>query len=78
MKQQLCLDHDVQKNLLCSVSVTLKTCNEEDDVSDEERIYMNVETLNTYGNFTKQPEGAEEEETEEKEIKIPSIEVILV
>uniref|UniRef100_A0AAZ1Y614 Ig-like domain-containing protein n=1 Tax=Oreochromis aureus TaxID=47969 RepID=A0AAZ1Y614_OREAU len=47
-------------------TVTLKSCNEEDDISDEERIYMNVETLNTYRNFTKQLEGAEREETEEK------------
>ncbi|XP_019209739.1 uncharacterized protein LOC109194238 isoform X1 [Oreochromis niloticus] len=47
-------------------TVTLKSCNEEDDISDEERIYLNVETLNTYRNFTKQLEGAEREETEEK------------
>ncbi|XP_042071722.1 deleted in malignant brain tumors 1 protein-like isoform X2 [Haplochromis burtoni] len=51
-------------------TVTLKTCNEEDDVSDEERIYMNVETLNTYRNFTKQTGRAKREETYEKERKV--------
>nr|XP_024655905.1 uncharacterized protein LOC106676706 [Maylandia zebra] len=51
-------------------TVTLKTCNEEDDVSDEERIYMNVETLNTYRNFTKQTGRAKREEIYEKERKM--------
>ncbi|XP_035770505.1 uncharacterized protein LOC102795925 [Neolamprologus brichardi] len=51
-------------------TVTLKTCNEEDDISDEERIYMNVETLNTYRNFTKQTGRAKREETYEKERKM--------
>ncbi|CAI5673809.1 unnamed protein product [Oreochromis niloticus] len=51
-------------------TVTLKNCNEEDDVSDEERIYMNVETLNTYRNFTKQTGRAKKEETDGKERKM--------